>query len=178
MRPVAASVREKQKREPMPCASRTCRGFSTRHPWRDEKASAPASPPAGPIPPCPAMLGALNGGLRQKPRPHQKPQPPRFARRLFGSRSAILCRHGAWSTAPTPALPRKRGREPFRFLIGCCCCRCLAVASAFLPHCMAPSIAAIGGGEGSRFASTARCESERPAVMFGRAGGQSGVPAR
>lgn len=45
----------------MPGASRTCRGFSTRHPWRGEKASAPASPPAGPYPSGPAMLGALKG---------------------------------------------------------------------------------------------------------------------
>ena len=45
------------KRESSPCASWT---------WRGEKASAPASPPARPIPPCPAMLGAIDGGLTAK----------------------------------------------------------------------------------------------------------------
>ena len=59
--PIAASDREKQGRDPLSryasstriaastCASRPWRGFLTRHPWRGKKASAPASPPAGPV---------------------------------------------------------------------------------------------------------------------------------
>ena len=104
MRPIAASGREKQKRDPMPCASRTWRGFSTRHPWRDEKASAPASPPAGPNPPCPAMLGALKGGFTATATATSKAttKPPRFARRQF------CCRYSFVDTAlgrPPPPQP-------------------------------------------------------------------------
>ncbi len=204
----------------MPPASRTWRGFSTRHPWRDEKASAPASPPAGPNPPCPAMLGALKGGLTAKATATATSKAtaklPRFARRRFTvGWAGFICPRGAptwpvanrWADEACPpyfpsSSPHRRGSsfnvcaplvavswipafagmtglaeafrvqppppQPspagggglgrFRFLT-----RPLQLPLSFLwlllgllpwlclfrsPHCMAPSIASIGGGSG------------------------------
>lgn len=104
----------------MPCASRSWRGFSTRHPWRDEKASAPASPPAGPDPPCPAMLGALQGGFTAT----------------------------ATATAEAESKAKAAALRAAAFVVAVAVV--VDVASAFAvdvhPHCMAPSIAAISGG--------------------------------
>jgi hypothetical protein len=106
----------------MPCASRSWRGFSTRHPWRDEKASAPASPPAGPIPPCPAMLGALQGGFT----------------------ATATATAEAKSKAKSKAAAQSAAAFDLVFAVD------VDVALAFAvdvhPHCMAPSIAAISGG--------------------------------
>ena len=125
----------KQKREPMPCASRSWRGFSTRHPWRDEKASAPASPPAGPYPPCPAMLGALQGGFT----------------------AAATATAEAESKAKAAAL--RAAALSLQLLLRLMLLRLLPWTSIPLA-CRRASQRSLGG-EGSRLASTARCEPER-----------------
>ncbi len=120
---------------------------------------------AGRPSPIAAMLGGMQGDELQR---HKQTAAALRAAAVFLIRLLMLLGRGRWSPLSAPSIAGHGGQAPKE---------ARQDADAFSPRhgwrVEKPRHGREAQGEDSRFASTARCESERPAGMFGRAGGRS-----